>query len=85
MKVTLDIPDSYALYYTLASIEQEFKLNLALMLVKQGKISMSRGAEFAELGIYEFLHECKKNEIPVIDYSEEEILQEFEDLKQDLL
>ena len=85
MKVTLDIPDSYALLYTLASIEKGFKLSMALMLVRQGKISVSRGAELAELEIYEFLNECKKNEIPVIEYSEQEILDEFEALKQDLL
>ena len=67
MKVTLDIPDSYALYFTLSSIEKEFKLYTALMLVKQGKISVSRGAEFAEMTIYDFMRECKKNDIPVID------------------
>lgn len=85
MKVTLDIPDSYALYFTLSSIEKEFKLYTALMLVKQGKISVSRGAEFAEMTIYDFMRECKKNDIPVIDYSREELKQEFETIKRELL
>jgi predicted HTH domain antitoxin len=85
MKVTLDIPDSYALYFTFSSIEKEFKLYTALMLVKQGKISVSRGSEFAEMTIYDFMRECKKNDIPVIDYSREELKQEFETIKRELL
>jgi predicted HTH domain antitoxin len=85
MKVTLDIPDSYALYFTLSSLEKELKLFTALMLVKQGKISVSKGAELSEMSIYDFMGECKKNEIPVIDYSREELKQEFEAIKRELL
>jgi len=60
------------------------KLFTALMLVKQGKISVSRGAELSELSIYDFLRECKQNEIPVIDYSKEELEEEFENIKKEL-
>ena len=56
-----------------------------MMLVKQGKISVSKGAEFAEMSIYDFLKECKENDIPVIDYSKEELKQEFEKIKRELL
>ncbi|MGD2086242.1 MAG: UPF0175 family protein [Candidatus Aminicenantes bacterium] len=85
MKVTLNIPDSYALYFGLSSIEKQFKLFSALMLVKQGKISVSKGAELSELTIYDFLRECKQNEIPVIDYSKEELKEEFENIKKEFL
>jgi predicted HTH domain antitoxin len=85
MTVTLNIPDSYALYFGLSSIEGQFKLLTALMLVKQGKISVSKGAELSELTIYDFLRECKQNEIPVIDYSKEELEEEFENIKKELL
>jgi len=85
MKVTLNIPDSYALYFGLSSIEKQFKLFTALILVKQGKISVSKGAELSELTIYDFLRECKQNDIPVIDYSKEELQEEFENIKKELL
>jgi predicted HTH domain antitoxin len=85
MKVTLNIPDSYALYFGLSSIEKQFKLFTALMLVKQGRISVSKGAELSELTIYDFLRECKQNEIPVIDYSKEELKEEFENIKKEFL
>jgi predicted HTH domain antitoxin len=85
MKVTLDIPDSYALYFGLSSIERQFKLFTALMLVKQGKISVSKAAELAEITIYDFLKQCKENDIPVVDYSKEELKEEFENIKRELL
>lgn len=88
MKVTLDIPDSYALYFNLSALsclEKQFKLFAASMLVKQGKISVSKGAELAEITIYDFFRECKGNDIPVIDYSKEELEEEFETLRKELL
>jgi predicted HTH domain antitoxin len=85
MKVTLDIPDSYALYFGLSGIERQLKLFTALMLVKQGKISVSKAAELAEITIYDFLKQCKENDIPVVDYSKEELKEEFENIKRELL
>jgi predicted HTH domain antitoxin len=85
MKVILDIPDSYALYFGLSSIESQLKLFTALMLVKQGKISVSKAAELAEINIYDFFKECKENDIPVIDYSKEDLKEEFENIKRELL
>jgi len=85
MKVTLDIPDSYALYFSLKTIEAEFLLNSALMLYKQGRLSVSKASELAGIGLYEFLKKCKENDIPVIDYSPEELTQEFTDLKKAMI
>lgn len=84
MRVTLDIPDSYALLFSLKSIEKELKLYAALMMLKKGKISVSKGAELADVSIYEFLNSCKEYEIPVIDYSKEELTEELESLKQEM-
>ena len=87
MKVTIDIPDSYALYFSLSALsglEKQFKLFTALMLIKQGKISVSKGAELAEITIYDFLKECKENDIPVIDYSKKELDEEFANIRKEL-
>jgi len=76
MKITVDIPDS---------IEKELKLYTTLMLFKQGKISLSKASELAQMTIYDFIKECKKYEIPVVDYSKEELEEEFETLKMEML
>jgi predicted HTH domain antitoxin len=48
------------------------------MLYKQGKVSLSKAAKLAKKDIYDFMRECKKNEIPVLHTSKEELLQEIE-------
>lgn len=73
MRVTLDIPDKCALLFSQNEIEKEFKLYAALMLLKKGKISVSRGAELADISIYDFLSSCKEFEIPVLNFSKEEL------------
>lgn len=80
MELRINIPESYTLYFDAnneESVGKEFKKNNALMLFKQGRVSVSKAAELAELDIYEFLAECKKNEIPVVDYSPEELDKEI--------
>lgn len=81
MKVTIEIPKSFDGYFSEIDIPNEFKLNNALILYKQGKISISRASELAGLDIYEFMYECKKNEIPIIDYSENDFKDELKNLK----
>ncbi|MCK4762054.1 MAG: UPF0175 family protein [Candidatus Aminicenantes bacterium] len=85
MRVTLDIPDSYAMYFKRRDIEKDMKLYTALILVKQGKVSLSKGAELAGITIYDFLKECRENEIPVIDYSKEKLAEEFDGIKREFV
>lgn len=82
MKITLDLPDQYTIYFNQEEIQKEIKLNNALMLYKKHRISLSKAAEFANLPIYDFMHECKENEIPVIDYTEEELAKELDMAKK---
>ena len=82
MNLTITIPDSYKLYFNNKDIEKEIKENNALMLYKQEKISIEKASELAEINIYDFMLECKINQIPVIDYTEEEIIEEFEKIRE---
>ena len=81
MKVTLNIPDNYILYIKPEDIEKNFKLNTALIMYKQGKFSLSQASDFSGTDIYDFISECKKLEIPVINYSINDIEEEFNELK----
>lgn len=51
----------------------EEQLSLALMLFKKNKISIGKAREIAGIDIYEFQKECKKHQIPIINYSLKEI------------
>ena len=47
------------------------------MLFKNGKFSMEQASHFANLFLYDFMDECKKNQIPVISYDEGELENEM--------
>jgi predicted HTH domain antitoxin len=48
-----------------------------LWLFKSAKVTLSKAAELATLDIYDFMAECKKNEVPVINVSREDLLDEL--------
>ncbi len=80
MQVTLNIPDfaPLTLNSDLQELKQTIKLNTALMLFKRGKLSIEQASSFAGVGIYDFMTECSKNEIPVISYDENELKNELD-------
>lgn len=77
MELTFEIPDTLlSIYKNKQFLTEVFKLNNALMLYKKGDISISKALELTGLDIYDFIKECKKNDIPVIDLSKEELMRE---------
>ncbi len=53
------------------------KINTALMLFKNGKFSIEQASHFANLSLYDFMNECKKNQIPIISYDDGELENEM--------
>jgi len=79
MQLTLNIPDfsTFAFNNDIKELKQTIKINTALMLFKKSKFSIEQASIFANLSIYEFMEECKKNQIAVISYAEDELLNEM--------
>jgi len=79
MQLTLNIPDfaPLTLNKDIQELKQTIKLNTALMLFKNSKFSIEQASHFADLSIYDFMAECKKNEIPIISYEENELANEI--------
>jgi len=80
MQVLVDLPDHYFSLYDKPTLVKELQLSLALILFKQGKVTINKAASISCLDLYEFMKECKKNEIPVIHISVEEQNQEWASL-----
>ena len=59
------------------SLIHSVKTSIALMLFKNGKFSIEQASHFANLFLYDFMDECKKNQIPVISYDEGELESEM--------
>ena len=79
MQLTLNIPDfaPLTLNKDIQELKQTIKLNTALMLFKNAKFSIEQASKFANLSLYDFMDECKKNQIPIISYEEDELANEM--------
>ena len=79
MQLTINIPDfaPLTLNKDIQELKQTIKICTALMLFKNSKFSIEQASSFADLSIYEFMKECKKNEIPIISYDEGELENEM--------
>lgn len=79
MQLSIEIPD-FALLTLNSDIKEltnTIKLNSALMLFKNAKFSITQASEFANLSLYEFMQECKKNQISIISYDKQELENEL--------
>ena len=51
-------------------------------MFQAGQLSAGAACEFADIDRYTFLSACKRHNIPVIDYDEDELEADFEYLKR---
>ena len=84
MLLTIDLPDSFQLYNQ-ESLAADIRLSIALMFFRQKKISIGKALQIADLSIYEFQKECRKNGIAIVDYDEGDLRNEFTALKKELI
>ena len=79
MQLTLNIPEFALLTLNkdILELKETIKISTALILFKNGKFSIEQASHFANISLYDFMDECKKNEIPVICYEEDELENEL--------
>ncbi len=86
MQLTLEIPNKYLVNQTSEELTRLLKLNTAIDLYKNGRLSAGASAEFVgDLDRYQFLYECKKRGVEPRTYeSVEELQEEIEMLAEEL-
>lgn len=77
MEIAINLPNEFVFLQSIKDIEKDMRLSYALWLFKNAKVTLSKAAELAALDIYDFMAECKKNEVPVINVSREDLLDEL--------
>ena len=77
MQIAINLPNDFVSFQTVADIEKDMRLSYSLWLFKNAKVTITKAAELANLDIYEFLTACKQNQVPVIDISKQELLEEI--------
>lgn len=82
MQIAINLPNDFVVLQSIKEIEQDMRLSYSLWLFKNAKITLSKAAELAALDIYAFITECKKNEVPVINITKEELLEELASMNE---
>jgi len=81
MQVSIEVPNDFMALENIQEIQQEIQYSYALRLYKHAKVTISRAAELAGVDIYGFMALCKKEQIPVIDMTADELKQELKNLE----
>jgi predicted HTH domain antitoxin len=76
MQLTLDVPEKYLINQSPEELALLLKLNTAVDLYKNGKLSTGAATEFVgEIDRYAFLYECQKRGVMPQTYENTEELQ----------
>ena len=82
MQITLDIPDRYLINQSSDEFGKCIKLYTALMMFQEGSLSAGAASEFAGVDRFTFIAECQQHNIPQVDFAQEELDAELEDLRK---
>lgn len=82
MQVAVNVPAQYMLDIPANEIEERLKLSTALLMFQAGQLSAGAACEFAGVDRYTFFAACKRYNIAVADYDENELEADFENLKR---
>ena len=80
MQIAIELPNDFMAMQSEQQVKQEMCLSYALRLYKTAQITISKAAGLANLDIYEFMSRCKEEQIPVINVTREELLEELESM-----
>jgi predicted HTH domain antitoxin len=77
MQIAIDLPNDFVQFQTESDIQQEIRVSYAIWLFQHQRVTLSKAAELAGLNIYDFMVLCKANQVPVIDLTRDEIIEEL--------
>jgi predicted HTH domain antitoxin len=69
MQITMNIPFNYDPARGEQELAADIRLNNALMLYRQGRVSQGRAALLAGVPLPTFVYECGRNDITLIRYA----------------
>ena len=82
MQIAINLPNDFVAFQSVAEIEKDMRLSYSLWLLKNARVTLAKAAELASMDIYDFIAACKQNNVPVIDISKEELLEDLAGMSQ---
>jgi predicted HTH domain antitoxin len=77
MQIAIELPNDFVAFQDVPGIRQEVRTSYALWLYQRERVTLAKAAEVAGVSLYDFMGICKSNQIPVIDITREELLEEL--------
>jgi predicted HTH domain antitoxin len=77
MQIAIELPNDFVAFQDVPDIRQEVRTSYALWLYQRERVTLVKAAEVAGVSLYDFMGICKSNQIPVIDITREELLEEL--------
>jgi len=77
MQIAIELPNDFVNFQGIDETRQEVTTSYALWLVQQGRVTLSKAAELVGVDLYDFMMTCKRNKVPVIDISRDELIAEL--------
>ncbi len=77
MQIAIDLPNDFVAFQAIPEIRQEVRTSYALWLYQKERVTLVKAAELAGVNLYDFMSICKANQVPVIDITREELLEEL--------
>ena len=83
-QLTMSLPEKLWLSMNMKSDElvSDMRKEYGLKLYQTGKLTLSQAADFCAMNIYEFVSLLTLSSIPVMDYSADELNNEFKHLSK---
>lgn len=81
MQITVEVPEQYLIDTDPGEFGERMKLSAALLMFRAGQISAGAACELAGVDRYTFIAECARHDIPVINYSGDDLEEEYRSLR----
>ena len=84
--LTMSLPETICLSMNMKTDEvmSEMRRDYGIKLYQTGKLTLSQAADFCGVNLYEFVSLLTLSSIPVIDYSAEELENEFKQFSKNM-
>ena len=82
MQIAVEVPERYLIDEDVSKMAHRLKLYTALLMFQSGQVSAGGACEFADVDRYTFLAACRTHGIATINYDEDEIEAELEQLRR---
>jgi predicted HTH domain antitoxin len=77
MQIAIELPNDFVAFQAEPALRKEITTSYALWLYQQERVTLAKAAELAGSDIYDFMQVCKKSNVPVIDISKSELIEEL--------